>query len=178
MKDIMRDIKLNILNKDVNVDIDVKRLPKLYTSIFQKKRLIKYLLNGNAILSGSRALSCYTLNGKQIFTRDLNDWDFIMTREEFTKLCNDFKIYDIDLNKDQYYLNRSFATVCLGYSDTNILPCHVQIIIKENQDNFTEKNGIKFSTFTDIIEHKSKIGGSKHRKDINKIYLKLKYENT
>lgn len=36
MKDIIRDIKLNILNKDIKVDIDVKRLPKLINKIYLK----------------------------------------------------------------------------------------------------------------------------------------------
>lgn len=162
-----------------NIEVDTSDLFGFFDNFFKKRRIIRYLLENGAVLTGSRALKCYKIGEKSIIDRDPHDWDFIMTRKQFKKMCKDYKIYDADLNTDKYHMNRSFSTIYSAYGDISYLfPCHIQIVINNDLGSFTTtKDGINLSTLSEIIEYKehlcSKNGKKKHMSDINNIYLNL-----
>lgn len=178
---LIRDLKLGITTGDYKVDIDIKNIPNKWYFIFNKKRkIIKYLFEKGAILTGSRALKCYKINNNFILNRNPNDWDFILSKNQFIQLCKDYNIYDFDLESNRYYLNKSFATFYDGYGgSTHLLPCKIQLIIQDELPQFIQKDSKKFASLTSIIESKIELSEScerekernKHKKDLNNIIV-------
>ncbi len=172
---MVRDIKLGITMGDYNISIDTNRLPgRFYYLLNRKRKVLKDLMSRGFILVGSRALSCYKINGVGVLDREPNDWDFVITRDQFLEICRDYKIYDFDLSKSAYHLNKSFATISGSYGDdSNIFGCFIQLIIKDVLPNYIEKDGIRFASLDSIIESKMELKESKHKKDINNILLNI-----
>ena len=80
IKSYMRDINLEILTDCPNVKIDVsKRYYNKFRLFYPSRKLIKYVTNIGGVLTGSRAIRCYTINDKPILERRVNDWDFVVT---------------------------------------------------------------------------------------------------
>jgi hypothetical protein len=104
---LVRDIKLGITTGDYKITINTTDLLGTSYSIFKKRKIVKDILDRGIILVGSRALNCYRVNGKKVINRKPNDWDFVLTKDQFLEICRDYKIYDFDLSKSQYLLNRS-----------------------------------------------------------------------
>jgi len=181
---LIRDIKLGVTTGDYKVTIDTNRLPGYFYYFFNKKRrIVKDLLDRGIILTGSRALNCYKLNGKPLLNREPNDWDFVISKDQLLEICRDYKIYDFDLNKTQYLLNRAFATFSDGYSgpDSHWFPCFIQLIIKDElQPSSQLENGWKIATLESIIESKMELANPifvnqrvdpKHQHDLNNIIV-------
>lgn len=179
MVNLVRDIKLKLINSDVT--INTSELPGAFYFIF-KRRLIKDLLK-IGILTGSRALKCYRIDGKKIINRKCNDWDFILSEKELIEFFRDNKIFNFELGRAEYYITHSLMTFYgdYGSSDIEIIPCKINIFVK-NCDNFIKKDGIKFATLPEIIDSKVKSSKDmtktsdfrvKHRNDINNIFLNI-----
>lgn len=174
---IIRDLKLGIATGDYKVTIDTNKLPGSLYHLFRGKT-IKDCFDRGLVLCGSRALSCYKINGKELLNRKPDDWDFLMTQNQFLELCRDYNIYDFDLTKPQYLLNKSFATFHGSYGGvSHWFPCLIHLIILDELPNYTEVNGINFVSLDNIIESKiDLINGAKgdtmkHQKDINNIIV-------
>lgn len=175
MKDLIRDIKLGISTGDYNVSIDTSKMASNHYFFFKKRKMIKDIFRVGAVLVGSRALKCYSINGNSLIDRKPNDWDFVITENQFLQLCQEYKIYDFDRSKNKYYLNRSFVTLNSGYGDSYIFPCHIQLIIKDSLTPYFEKDGFRIATLENILESKSDLSGdSKHRYDLNNILVNLR----
>ena len=181
---LIRDIKLGIATGDYNVTIDTDRLPGYsYYFLNKKRKMVKDILNRGIVLVGSRALDCYKLNGRVLLNREPNDWDFVLTTNQFLEICRDYKIYDFDLKKTQYLLNKSFATFHGSYSDDSYwLPCLIQLIIKDDIGPYNEVNGIKIATLESIIGSKMDLANPiligqkvdpKHQHDLNNIIVNI-----
>jgi len=174
---LIRDIKLGVTTGDYKVTIDTNRLPGYFYYFFNKKRrIVKDLLDRGIILTGSRALNCYKLNGKPLLNREPNDWDFVISKDQLLEICRDYNIYDFDLNKTQYLLDRSFATFSSGYGgESHWFPCFIQLIIKDElQPSSQLENGWKIATLESIIDSKmelAKLFDSKHQHDLNNIIV-------
>lgn len=188
---LIREFKLGCLNGDYNVTIDTSLLPGKWYYFFNKKRkIILDLFNHGAVLTGSRVLQMTKINGKKVFNRSPKDWDFLMTQDDFLKLCRDIQYFPNDLTKSQYHLNKSFATFYDGYGgESHWFKCNIQIIIKDEIDSFIEIDGKRFATPESIIDskielintsrnsrsyiHPPKTDQSKHQSDLNNIMINI-----
>lgn len=179
---IIRDIKLGIASNIYNIEINTSELyPKYF---FRKEKMIKDFISRGCILTGSRALKCYNINGRQILNRNPRDWDFIVTKDQFLNICRDYKIYDFDISENKHYLNKSFLTFYGDYGSENshLFPCLIELIIKDEEEQFILKDGIKFALLQDIIESKLDMINDKklhyhikdkYKKDINNIIVNI-----
>lgn len=79
--------------------VDRKR-QLMKTSIFKrrKRKYLGQLVGLEGVLTGSGALSLYTINGKPIFNRGGHDQDWLLTRDNFMRFCgmNDFKKVSVE----------------------------------------------------------------------------------
>lgn len=154
-KSLSRDIKIGISTGEYKVSVDTNNLfNDFFFIVNHKRKIIKFLFEIGAVLTGSRALDCYRINNKRIFNRKPKDWDFILTKKQFFKLCDKYKIYDFDIDRSSYFLNKSFATFSDGYGvDSYLFPCLIQIIIKDDE-GYEEFNNMRFSKLENIINSK------------------------
>ena len=93
IKTFVRDINLTLLSTSKKVDIDIsKRYCDKIRLFMPNRKLIKYVTEIGGVLTGSRALRCFKIDGKQMFDRYTHDWDFIVTPEMAFNICNKFDI--------------------------------------------------------------------------------------
>ncbi len=172
-KSLSRDIKIGISTGEYKVSVDTSNLfNDFFFIVNHKRKIIKFLFEIGAVLTGSRALDCYRINNKRIFNRKPKDWDFILTKKQFFKLCDKYKIYDFDIDRSSYFLNKSFATFSDGYGvDSYLFPCLIQIIIKDDE-GYEEFNGMRFSKLENLIN--SKISLSDKPIDLKENFISYK----
>lgn len=176
---LIRDLKIGISTGEYKAELDLKELPSSWYFLIKKRRIINYLFDNGAVLTGSRALKCYRINGKKLFNRRPSDWDFLITREQFIKLCEEYKIYDFNLEENKYYLDKSFAVFKDRWSVSIWFPCFIQLILVDELTNFIEKDNKRFSTLSNIIDNKidlvenanDSLSSKKHQKDLNNILV-------
>ena len=180
IESFIRDTKLGILTDDHDMPkIDTSTLfPKFYF-FFKKRRIIKYLIKNGAVLCGSRALKCYKFDGVPVLNRrKCDDWDFLITKDDFLKLCSEYKIYDFDISRPSYHLNKSFATLHGDYGGTSYLfKCHIQLLIVDKLPSYQEVNGIRIVSLMNILNNKIDLrgkGNGKHFEDLNNIMLNIR----
>ncbi len=178
IKSWVREINLTMLSTEHKVGFDVrKRKSKKFQILMPNRKLIKYVTKIGGVLTGSRALRCYTLNGKEMLDRKMIDWDFIVTKEMAFKICDHFGIqYDlvskvISVQKQRWWAHPD-------YSDSyRVGPVDVQLIIHDELPEFNEKDGVRISKFGYIISEKARmidsIGGDKHLDDLNQMIIKF-----
>lgn len=179
---LVRDIRLGVTTGEYNITIDDSQLPgRLYFLLNKKRRILLDIFKLGGVLIGSRALACYKINGHKTLNRKPDDWDFIMTRDQFLLLCKKNKIYDVNLEITQYHLDKSIAHFDDGYgNDSYWFRCLIHIIIKDELPDYTEVNGRRFASFDSIIGAKINLmfdtkakNVSKHQSDINNIFLSV-----
>ena len=91
IKAYLRDINLDILMNCPNVKIDIsKRYYNKFRLFYPSRKLINYVTKIGGVLTGSRAIRCYTIEGKPILERRVNDWDFVVTLDMAFKLATTF----------------------------------------------------------------------------------------
>lgn len=170
----IRDIKLNLIMSTYDITIDPRKRKNTFTFLKPGYSLVKKLIKNGAIITGSRALRCYQLNGKQLFDREPRDWDFLVTEELAMKICDENSItYEDDIIpvRKQMIL---FDTV---YGDARIIPTDIQIIVKSKLPEYKEVNGIKIAELSHIIDEKIKLvsnkGMNKHDEDLRQIITRF-----
>ena len=73
LKSYLRDINLEILMKSPNVEIDIsKRYYNRFRLFYPSRKLIKYVTDIGGVLTGSRAIRCFTIEGKPILEHIIN----------------------------------------------------------------------------------------------------------
>lgn len=152
----VRDLNLEIISNDVQVEFDINRRYKWTQRFKPNWKLIKYATENGAILTGSRALSCYTVDGKRILDRKLRDFDFIITRSMAIQFCNEFN-FKYDITKDFIEVRGHYWDSHSVYGTyTRYIPCDVHFIIVDDIDmpEYNEKNGVKIATISYIINNK------------------------
>lgn len=157
IKSHIRDINLSMLMSDHKIDINPsKRYSKRIRLFIPNRKLINYLTKMGGVLTGSRAIKCYTINGVPILDRKTNDWDFIITKSMAYKICNDFKIeYNlvntvISIEKCRWHAHPAYGdSYRLGIVD-------VHLIIKDELPDYIEKKGIRIANLSYSISEKVK----------------------
>ena len=159
MKSFVRDLNLNLITSNQKIEIDItKRYNDKIRWFMPNRNLIAYIIECGGVLTGSRALRCYMVNGNQILDRRTKDWDFIITQDMAFKICERFDI-DMIPNIDKVIsIKRQRRYVHPAYSDSfRIGPVDVQMIIKEELPEYTEINGIRISSLPYVLNEKVKI---------------------
>jgi len=91
IKKFVRDLNLNLITINHKIQINSKKRHNDKISWFMPSRnLISYIIKVGGVLSGSRALRCYKINGNYILDRRTKDWDFIVDQDMAFKICEKF----------------------------------------------------------------------------------------
>ena len=169
IKAYMRDINLDILMNCPDVKIDIsKRYRNKFRLFYPSRKLIKYVTNIGGVLTGSRAIRCYTISGKPILERKVDDWDFIVTLDMAFKICADMGIDEIPQVDGVISIKNQRRWAHPDYSDAyRVGPVDVQLIVKEELPDYTEIDGVRIANFGYSISQKiglttdlhSKLGG-------------------
>jgi hypothetical protein len=156
IKSYMRDINLEILTDCPDVKIDIsKRYYNKFRLFYPSRKLIKYVTNIGGVLTGSRAIRCYTIQGKPILERRVNDWDFIVTLDMAFKICDDMGIDEIPQIGGVISIKNQRRYVHPSYSDSyRIGPVDVQLIVKEELPDYTEIEGVRIANFGYSVSQK------------------------
>jgi len=156
IKSYLRDINLEILtsNQDVEVDIS-RRYNNKFRIFYPSRKLIKYVTNIGGVLTGSRAIKCYTIEGKPILERKVSDWDFVVTLEMAFKICADMCIEQVPKIDSVISVKNQRRWVHPSYSDSyRIGPVDVQLIVKEELPDYLEVDGVRIATFGYSVSQK------------------------
>lgn len=162
----MRDINLEILMNSPDVKIDVsKRYYNKFRLFYPSRKLIKYVTNIGGVLTGSRAIRCYTISGKPILERRVNDWDFIVTLDMAFKICADMGIEEIPQVGGVISIKNQRRWAHPSYQDAyRVGPVDVQLIVKEELPDYTEIDGVRIANFGYSISQKIGLTTDLHNK--------------
>lgn len=156
LKSYLRDINLEILmeNPDVKIDIS-KRYYNRFRLFYPSRKLIKYVTKIGGVLTGSRAIRCYTIEGKPILERKVNDWDFIVTIDMAFKICDDMGIEEIPKIGGVISIKNQRRWAHPSYEDSyRVGPVDIQLIIAEELPDYTEIDGVRIANFGYSISQK------------------------
>ena len=159
MKSFVRDLNLNLITSNQNIEIDTtKRYNDKIRWFMPNRNLISYIIECGGVLTGSRALRCYKINGDYILDRRTKDWDFIITQDMAFKICERFDI-DMIPNIDKVIsIKNQRAWRHPTYSEAyRVGAVDVQMIIKEELPEYTEINSIRISSLPYILNEKVKV---------------------
>jgi hypothetical protein len=156
IKAYMRDINLEILTNYPDVKIDIsKRYYNRFRLFYPSRKLINYVTNIGGVLTGSRAIRCYTISGKPILERKVSDWDFIVTLDMAFKICADMDIEEIPQVGGVISIKNQRRYVHPAYSDSyRVGPVDVQLIVKEELPDYTEIDGVRIANFGYSVSQK------------------------
>ncbi len=166
IKAYLRDINLEVLttNQDVKIDIS-KRYYNRFRLFYPSRKLIKYVTNIGGVLTGSRAIRCYTISGKPLLERKVNDWDFVVTLDMAFKICDNMGIDEIPQVGGVISIKNQRRWVHPSYEDSyRVGPVDVQLIIKEELPKYTEEDGVRISNFGYSISQKIGLTTDLHSK--------------
>jgi hypothetical protein len=166
IKAYMRDINLDILMNCPDVKIDVsKRYYNKYRLFYPSRKLIKYTTNIGGVLVGSRAIRCFTIDGRPILERRVNDWDFVVTLDMAFKICDDMGIEEIPQVGGVISIKNQRRWSHPAYSDAyRVGPVDVQLIVKEELPDYTEINGVRIANFGYSVSQKIGLTTDLHSK--------------
>ena len=166
IKAYMRDINLEILMNSPDVKIDVsKRYCNKFRLFYPSRKLIKYVTNIGGVLTGSRAIRCYTISGKPILERRVNDWDFIVTLDMAFKICADMGIEEIPQVGGVISIKNQRRWAHPSYQDAyRVGPVDVQLIVKEELPDHTEIDGVRIANFGYSVSQKIGLTTDLHNK--------------
>lgn len=196
IKSYLRDINLEILTNCPDVKVDVsKRYSNRFRIFYPSRKLIKYVTKIGGVLTGSRAIRCYTISGKPILERKVKDWDFVVTLDMAFKICDEMGIDQIPQLDDTISIQNQRMWRHPDYSDSyRVGPVDVQLIVREELPDFIEVRGVRISHFgyslsqkielTSDLQHRiSKKGNSvpyeigeqysKHMTDLREMIIKF-----
>ena len=166
IKSYLRDINLEILttNQDVKIDVS-KRYYNRFRLFYPSRKLIKYVTNIGGVLTGSRAIRCYTISGKPLLERKVNDWDFVVTLDMAFKICDNMGIDEIPQIDGVISIKNQRRWAHPSYEDSyRVGPVDVQLIIKEELPKYTEEDGVRIANFGYSISQKIGLTTDLHSK--------------
>lgn len=180
LKSYLRDINLEILmeNPDVKIDIS-KRYYNRFRLFYPSRKLIKYITNIGGVLTGSRAIRCYTINGKPILERRVKDWDFIVTLDMAFRICDEMNISEIPKVGNVISVKNQRRYAHPAYSDSyRVGPVDVQLIIAEELPDYTEIDGVRIANFGYSISQKIGLATDLHNKiqSNNSLFVKENFQ--
>lgn len=139
--------------------VDRKRM-YMKTSIFKRKKrkFLGQLNDLDGVLTGSSALSLYTVNGKSVFDRGGADQDWMLTRDNFMKFCgmNNFNkvtventVCTVDFHTGYYGGYDSY-----GHRNMDYFHTWFDIIGTDDHTYAHDFDGIKVADYMEVIDWK------------------------
>lgn len=158
IKKNIRDIQISLIDETCKIDlIPERRYNRKYRILMPNRKLIKSIIEIGGVLTGSRALKCYSINGVSMLDRKMADWDFMLDRKSAFKIASDHNIR-IGISDNYISVNKERWWVYPAYTESyQYCPVNVHIIISDDIPKYKEKNGIKFTTPSYIISEKIKL---------------------
>lgn len=180
-REYIRDIKLGILTGKYNIEIKSSNKRGFFSFLKPGYRLVNDIIDRGAILTGSRALKCYLVNGYPVLDRRPDDWDFVIDESTALKICDDYRVYDYDKKVGQNFIipiNRQMILLRDStYGDKRIVPVNINLIVVNENPSHKIVDGVKFADFGYIIEEKNKLSNgeynSKHSDDLKQIIARI-----
>lgn len=183
IKTYMRDITLDVLTNHPDIKIDIsKRYNNKFRLFYPSRKLIKYVTKIGGVLTGSRALRCYTINGEPILDRSVHDWDFVITLDMAFKICSDMNIDQIPQIGEVISIKNQRMWRHPDYQDSyRVGIVDVQLIVREDLPDFNDIKGVRIASFGYTISQKLSLatellGGkeySKHISDLKRMIIKF-----
>ena len=182
IKAYMRDITLEVLTNNPNFKTDISKIYNTKFRLFYPNhRLIKCVIRNGGVLSGSRALRCYLINGEPLLDRRVKDWDFVITLDMAFKICDEMEIDQIPAVGDVISIKDQRTWRHPAYSDSyRVGPVDVQLIVKDELPDFNEIKGIRIANFGYSISQKISLASppyneeyDKHMNDLKRIIIKF-----
>lgn len=172
IKSFVRDLNLNLITNNHKIEIDAsKRYNDKIRWFMPSRKLINHIVESGGILTGSRALRCYKINGKTILDRRTKDWDFIVTQEMAFKICDKFNIgiipgidKVISVSNERYWRHPDYMEAY------RVGPVDVQLIIKDELPEYESVGVINILSLQRIINEKMKIIEDLSEKVINSCF--------
>ena len=159
LKGYIRDINLNMISNEYDIKLDVsKRYNTRLRFRMPSRKLIKYVTKIGGVLTGSRALRCYSINGKQMLDRKSSDWDFIITQDMAFKICDKFDISGVYSDGDVITIRNQRWHVHPAYSDSyRVGPVDVHLMVRSEMPEYNEKRGVRIAAFNYTMNEKVKM---------------------
>ncbi len=156
IKSYMRDMNLEILTNYPEIKIDIsKRYFNKFRFFYPNRKLINYVTKIGGVLTGSRAIRCFTIDGKPILQRKVKDWDFIVTLDMAFKICDDMKLDRIPKVDEILSIKNQRMWRHPDYEESyRVGPVDVQLIVREELPDYTEINGVRISNFGYSVSQK------------------------
>jgi hypothetical protein len=156
IKSYMRDMNLEILTNYPEIKIDIsKRYFNKFRLFYPNRKLINYVTKIGGVLTGSRAIRCFTIDDKPILERKVKDWDFIVTLDMAFKICDDMKLDLIPKVDEILSIKNQRMWRHPDYEESyRVGPVDVQLIVREELPDYTEINGVRISNFGYSVSQK------------------------
>lgn len=154
----IRDMKLDsILLNSSNVKT---RSEKGKFSFLYNYKKINELCKLGGIIIGSRALKFYNIKNIPLISREVKDWDILISKNSFDKFCNnnlpkkvDMPIYKLGTIDWEKCKNVSNLTLSVG----TLFKQNINIFISDKLPDYIECGNYKISSLESIMEHKINI---------------------
>lgn len=185
IKSHIRDINLNLLTNEYNIKYDISKRYGIWQRFKKNWELIKYVTEIGGVLTGSRALNCFIIEGKQLFKRKPDDFDFLITEEMMYKIAEKFNI-QWNLTDKVISVKKQLWTSYDSYGDgcTRRGAVDVHLIIKDKLSDFIEQDGVRLASFSSIVSEKlwfidnlKKDNARKHFTDLTRIAINFQLMN-
>jgi hypothetical protein len=180
IKAYIRDINLDIImdkNNDVDIDIS-RRYHNRFRLFYPSQKLIDCVFKNGGVLTGSRALRCYTISGKPILERRGADWDFVVTLDQAFKICDEMNINQIPSIGSTISIANQRTWRHPADSDSyRVGPVDVQLIVSDELPDFKQIGSVRIADFGYTISNKINLLNDlnskvKSDKDLRKEYNK------
>ena len=181
----LRDFKIKeLLDLKSNEFKILKPKRGIFSFLYKGWRKIDELSELGGIITGSTALSLYRFNGQPLINRKTNDWDILLSKENFLKFCGLNNLSNFYYDKDRIMINLSSGIFVgnYGYHETYphyILKHDIDLIAKSKLPEYVKVGQYRIATLEHIIHEKldmiekNKRGQAKHIEDCNLIITKL-----
>jgi len=178
MKSFVRDLNLNLLTNSTKIEIDPsKKYCDRFRWFMPNRKLIASIIKSGGVLTGSRALRCYKVNGEYILDRKTKDWDFVVTQDVAFKICAQYDINIIPGIDKVISVKSQRKYVHPAYSNSyRIGPVDVQMIIKDELPDYQMVKGIRFSSISYVLNEKVKMIDELHTLISNSNYSSISDE--
>ena len=189
IKSSLRDIKTSIIlgNYDIKIDPFTDRGGGLFRR--KKGKMIQSLIDLGAVLTGSTALGLYKVNGMYLTSRVSNDFDFVVTKDDFIKFCGIWDLHNVKSGSDNVVTinintGKYRGTDSYGYDNGYWFGCNFDVIGTDDEIHWTENYDVKVMNLDSIIGYKYNLmsdflhstgfeKGNKHLDDLWTIVTRL-----
>jgi hypothetical protein len=184
IKSHIRDINLDFLVNSNNSTIDVsRRFNTKFRLFYPSRKLINCIIKHGGILTGSRAIRCFLLDGKPLLDRKVEDWDFLITLPMAYSIINEMGYNDIPHLGETISIKNQRMWRHPDYDEAyRVGIVDVQMIIVDELPDFIYKEGIKLTSLGYSLSKKIEItnklrhatGSSETSRQFNKHLRDLK----